>query len=131
EICVNPHSSAVQVLKQVKQSCHIEFGEVPPGTPENSPPIYRWVACDECEKSRQGRKKRDWNRCNGNRSDGKIGMVNGRVMARDISFVPAGTFAVFSFYPPINRWAIFWRPSGTNQILKQSCPLYYLFFLSS
>jgi len=61
---------------------------------ENSPPIYRWDGTVQ-DKSREGRKK-------------SIGGSN-------VLFRPAGASDLsVDLYPPINRWAIFGRPSGTG-----------------
>ena len=79
----------------------------PAGTFENSPPFQRWESMFGEAQSPGGAKE-------GHALDF---VVPQNPVVWDVprfSFVPYGThFVSRSFYPPINRWAIFSRPCGT------------------
>ena len=82
----------------------------PAGTPENSPPFQRWETMFGKAESPGGAK----DVCASKTCDPE----NARSfeMAHQFSFVPDGTrFGFRSCYPPINRWAIVFRPAGTPE----------------
>ncbi len=70
-----------------------DCGSSPAGTPEHSPAIDRWDLCEKCiPKPRQGRKQR--------------AAFSGGI------FRPSGTHGSSPANPPLNRWAILFRPAG-------------------
>ena len=76
---------------------------IPAGTIENSPPLQRWVAAAKQLASPAGAKE--------------PAALPGTAWTGGYSAVPGGTPGISPgrTLPPLKRWAIFRRPSGTGK----------------
>ena len=98
----------------------LRFGVCPAGTPDNSPPIHRWVGGQQTPKSPAGAKDilrasfvgQSSSSCFDGVPRCCVSLVHHRCRASlGISFVPTGTLHVVPCrVPPLKRWAIVERP---------------------